>query len=75
MRQGRAPICSTISAPGTRWAQAPARQVAAQCGGVVMGSLAGSFVYLTLISDPANQLITPEWPALLSPHGRLWPRR
>jgi uncharacterized oligopeptide transporter (OPT) family protein len=41
----------------------PARQVVAQCGGVVMGSLAGSFVYLTLIADPANQLITPEWPA------------
>ena len=41
----------------------PARQVAAQCGGVVIGSLAGSLVYLTLITDPATQLLTPDWPA------------
>jgi uncharacterized oligopeptide transporter (OPT) family protein len=41
----------------------PARQVAAQCGGVVIGSLAGSLVYLLLITDPATQLLTPEWPA------------
>jgi len=41
----------------------PSRQVVAQCGGVVVGSLAGSLVYLTLIADPASQLLTPEWPA------------
>jgi len=41
----------------------PARQVVAQCGGVLIGSVVGSFVYLTLISDPAAQLLTPEWPA------------
>jgi len=41
----------------------PARQVVAQCGGVIIGSLAGSLVYLMLISDPATQLLTPEWPA------------
>jgi putative OPT family oligopeptide transporter len=41
----------------------PARQVVAQCAGVVMGSLVGSLVYLTLIPDPATQLLTPEWPA------------
>ena len=41
----------------------PARQVVAQCGGVVIGSLAGSLVYLMLIPDPRTQLLTPEWPA------------
>jgi len=41
----------------------PARQVVAQCGGVVIGSLAGSLVYLMLIPDPKTQLLTPEWPA------------
>jgi uncharacterized oligopeptide transporter (OPT) family protein len=41
----------------------PARQVIAQCGGVIVGSLAGSLVYLALITDPATQLLTPEWPA------------
>ncbi|MGH6867096.1 MAG: OPT/YSL family transporter [Methyloceanibacter sp.] len=41
----------------------PARQVAAQCAGVAVGSLVGSLVYLTLITDPARQLLTPEWPA------------
>jgi len=40
----------------------PARQVIAQCFGVVAGSLVGSLVYLTLITDPAAQLLTPEWP-------------
>jgi uncharacterized oligopeptide transporter (OPT) family protein len=40
-----------------------ARQVIAQCFGVVAGSLVGSLVYLTLITDPAAQLLTPEWPA------------
>lgn len=41
----------------------PARQVVAQCAGVAVGSLVGSFVYLTLIPDPAAQLFTTEWPA------------
>ncbi len=41
----------------------PARQVVAQCGGVIIGSLVGSLVYLMLITDPATQLLTPEWPA------------
>ena len=41
----------------------PARQVVAQCSGVVIGSLVGSLVYLSLIADPARQLLTPEWPA------------
>jgi putative OPT family oligopeptide transporter len=41
----------------------PARQVVAQCGGVIIGSLAGSLVYLLLITDPSAQLLTPEWPA------------
>jgi len=41
----------------------PARQVVAQCGGVVIGSVIGSLVYLSLIGDPAHQLLTPEWPA------------
>jgi putative OPT family oligopeptide transporter len=41
----------------------PARQVVAQCSGVVIGSLVGSLVYLSLILDPARQLLTPEWPA------------
>jgi uncharacterized oligopeptide transporter (OPT) family protein len=41
----------------------PARQVVAQCSGVVIGSLVGSLVYLLLIPDPARQLLTPEWPA------------
>jgi uncharacterized oligopeptide transporter (OPT) family protein len=41
----------------------PARQVVAQCSGVVIGSLVGSLVYLSLIPDPARQLLTPEWPA------------
>ncbi len=41
----------------------PARQVVAQCTGVAIGSLVGSFVYLTLIPDPATQLFTAEWPA------------
>jgi len=41
----------------------PARQVIAQCGGIVVGSIVSSFVYLALIPDPATQLFTPEWPA------------
>jgi uncharacterized oligopeptide transporter (OPT) family protein len=41
----------------------PARQVIAQCAGVVAGSLVGSLVYLTLITDPDTQVLTPECPA------------
>jgi putative OPT family oligopeptide transporter len=41
----------------------PARQVVAQCAGVLTGSLVGSLVYLKLIADPASELLTPEWPA------------
>jgi len=41
----------------------PVRQVVAQCGGVVMGSVIGSLIYLSLIADPGHQLLTPEWPA------------
>ena len=35
----------------------------AQCAGVAVGSIVGSLVYVTLITDPARQLLTPEWPA------------
>jgi uncharacterized oligopeptide transporter (OPT) family protein len=41
----------------------PSRQIVAQCFGILTGSIAGSFVYLQLISDPVQQLLTPEWPA------------
>ena len=48
---------------GNEIGASPARQVIAQCAGVLAGSVAGSLVYLTLIKDPARQLLTPEWPA------------
>ena len=41
----------------------PARQILAQCLGILTGSLVGSWIYLALITDPATQLLTPEWPA------------
>jgi len=41
----------------------PARQIAAQCLGVLTGSIVGSVVYLSLIDRPTEQLLTPEWPA------------
>ncbi len=41
----------------------PARQIVAQCFGVLTGSLVGSWVYLQIIADPVTQLLTPEWPA------------
>ncbi len=41
----------------------PQYQIVAQCFGVLAGSIAGSFIYLTLIPDPAAQLFTTEWPA------------
>ncbi len=41
----------------------PARQVAAQCFGIVTGSVVGSLVYLALIPDPQGMLLTAEWPA------------
>ncbi len=48
---------------GNEIGASPARQVVAQCAGVLAGSVAGSLVYLALIRDPARQLLTPEWPA------------
>ncbi|MCJ0974853.1 OPT/YSL family transporter [Pseudomonas sp. PS1] len=42
---------------------APARQVVAQCLGILVGSLIGVLVYQLLIPDPQAMLITPEWPA------------
>lgn len=41
----------------------PARQVLAQCAGILIGSIVGSIVYLQLISDPTQQLLSAEWPA------------
>jgi len=41
----------------------PVRQIVAQCFGVLTGSLVGSWIYLQIITDPARQLLTPEWPA------------
>ncbi len=41
----------------------PRFQIAAQCFGVLTGSVIGSIVYLQLIPDPATMLITEEWPA------------
>ncbi len=41
----------------------PSRQIVAQCFGVLTGSVVGSLVYLHLIDNPAEQLITPQWPA------------
>jgi len=38
-------------------------QALAQCLGVVVGSLAGSAAYLVLVPNPAEMLLTPEWPA------------
>lgn len=38
-------------------------QAAAQFLGVLVGSLAGSAAYLVLVPDPANMLLTKEWPA------------
>lgn len=42
---------------------APMRQALAQCGGILVGSVVGVLVYLTLIPDPQSMLITAEWPA------------
>jgi putative OPT family oligopeptide transporter len=41
----------------------PRSQIAAQCFGVLTGSVIGSIVYLRLIPDPASMLVTEEWPA------------
>lgn len=38
-------------------------QVIAQFFGILTGSVVGSIVYLRLIPDPGNMLITEEWPA------------
>jgi uncharacterized oligopeptide transporter (OPT) family protein len=41
----------------------PGYQFIAQILGAVSGALAGSAGYLLLVPDPANQLLTDEWPA------------
>lgn len=41
----------------------PRLQTYAQVGGALAGALIGSLGYLVLIPDPANQLLTDEWPA------------
>jgi putative OPT family oligopeptide transporter len=41
----------------------PAKQVAAQCLGVAIGSVVGVVVYRALIPDPQAMLLTEEWPA------------
>ncbi len=41
----------------------PRHQAVAQAFGVFAGSLSGAAVYLLLVPDPKQQLITPEWPA------------
>lgn len=41
----------------------PGFQIIAQVFGVLTGSLVAAITYLTLITDPQAQLITPEWPA------------
>ncbi len=41
----------------------PSAQFIAQGFGVLIGSLAGSIAYLTLIPDPKAMLISAEWPA------------
>jgi putative OPT family oligopeptide transporter len=38
-------------------------QVIAQFFGILTGSVVGSIVYLQLIPDPVNMLVTEEWPA------------
>lgn len=41
----------------------PRKQAVAQACGALVGSLAGSFFYLTLIPDPREMLMTERWPA------------
>ena len=41
----------------------PAPLFAAQLLGIAVGSIVGSLSYMLLIPDPAQQLLTPEWPA------------
>jgi len=41
----------------------PPLQIIAQCFGVLTGSIVGSLVYLSLIDNPRQQLMTPDWPA------------
>ena len=41
----------------------PARQTVAQCFGILIGSIAGTIVYLALIPDPQSMLLTEQWPA------------
>lgn len=42
---------------------APKAQAVSQAVGVLAGSLVGAAAYLILVPDPANMLITTEWPA------------
>jgi uncharacterized oligopeptide transporter (OPT) family protein len=41
----------------------PAKQVAAQCLGIAVGSVVGVLVYRALIPDPQAMLLTEDWPA------------
>lgn len=41
----------------------PKHQAVAQAAGVLAGALVGSAAYLVLLPDPANQLMTDQWPA------------
>ncbi len=41
----------------------PRQQLHAQLGGALAGAVFGSAIYLTLIRDPASQLMTAEWAA------------
>ena len=44
-------------------------QAAAQIWGAMAGALVGSVAYLILVPNPAEQLVTPEWPA---PGALVW---
>jgi uncharacterized oligopeptide transporter (OPT) family protein len=41
----------------------PAKQLAAQCLGIAVGSIVGVLVYRVLVPDPQAMLLTEEWPA------------
>ncbi|MFK3774448.1 OPT family oligopeptide transporter [Pseudomonas sp. NPDC089406] len=41
----------------------PHKQLAAQCIGILIGSVVGVLVYLMLIPDPKGLLLTQQWPA------------
>jgi uncharacterized oligopeptide transporter (OPT) family protein len=48
---------------GSMLGASPSKQFFAQIGGSVAGAIVGSGFYLVLIPDPAEMLLTPEWPA------------